>query len=389
MVRLVQGPVAGYCATSSRPLSSTQWYAQGGGGGGTGFGVTVGSFSDTAMFSAVTSKFYTLSGSSGAFYLNQLSNVGVPDLTAGIAIPNNVIGTPTCLRLFNSVYFVCTSSGLWSSADLTTWTLRYSGNVKFIAFGGGRYVICGTNFFAWSTDYITWNNVTAYTDTFLRVRYDGTRFVAGSNTNVWISTDGATWTSNAKPSGIGYMTDVISSGTRIVTKGFDNSGGITYGIFYYSDDFGANWVSAGLSGDREGYVGTFAEYFSGNFWYSTASSGAPQAAYSPTGVSGSWTQINLSQGTVGTNFNSIAFNPSNTACICGVSTLGVSYKATTPNAGVAFTVGGTTYSATVGGIGGAGGFPAGGGGGGGATLNGNNSGAGGAGAAGLVRVYSW
>lgn len=364
---------------------------QGGGGGGTGFGITTYCYDDCVQYSTADSKFYALMKSGNRFM--EFNSTAVPIYSPPPSKTFTGTGTPTCYRILNNIHFICTSTGLWSSSDMVTWTQRYVGNVKFIAFGGGRYVICGTNFFAWSTDYITWNNVTAYTDAFLRVRHDGTRFVTHAEQNVWISTDGATWTSNPKPSSIFLMTDVLSNGTRIVCKGYNNDGGIRFGNIYYSDNFGATWTYGASTGDRQDYYQDRAEFFQGKFCFI---GNGPCLGYSTNGTSfvREDATVNIRDGgDVGQVFtNGIAFNPSNTAVVItkGQGNYGPSrneYYPATPDYWIETTS--LAWATNPGGTGGNGGFPAGGGGGGGATLNGNNSGAGGAGGAGLVRVYSW
>lgn len=371
---------------------------QGGGGGGTGFGVPTAARQDCITYSTAASKFYMML-STGNYFMEFAS-----DATPNYGAPTfrfTGTGTPTCFRIFNNVHFVCTSTGVWSSSDMVTWTQRYVGNVKFIAFGGGRYVVCGTNLFAWSTDYINWNNVTAYTDTFTRVRHDGTRFVAAAPNNVWISTDGVTWTSNSKPADTKYMTDVLSNGSRIVTKAYDapSRNAIPYGNLYYSDDWGATWTLTAGTGDREGYLSSeLAEYAIGRFNFAIYSSAGNISLATSTNAT-SWILGNDGQngltdsgpGFSGVPVNGIAFNPSTTAVVVSRASNGLNFRSYFPITASPYfvTAGNAVMNSTVGGIGGAGGAPGGGGGGGGAALNGNNSGAGGAGAAGAVRVYSW
>lgn len=89
-----------------------------------------------------------------------------------------------------------------SSTDGITWTARTSGTattITGVTYGGGKFVLVGTNFAAYSADGITWTATTASFGTLTgsRVVHNGTQFVAvGTGTatvNVKVSNDGITW----------------------------------------------------------------------------------------------------------------------------------------------------------------------------------------------------
>jgi hypothetical protein len=102
-----------------------------------------------------------------------------------------------------------TTNGIWSSANGTSWTQRYTNgaadNINDVIYANGLFVAVGSNsggtagrVFT-SPDGITWTSQTnPATSVLLSVRWSGNQFVAGGNSrSVMTSPDGVTWTNQA------------------------------------------------------------------------------------------------------------------------------------------------------------------------------------------------
>lgn len=359
---------------------------QGGGGGGTGAPGTAYSQTWTQLFNPTSNKFLYITNQSA---IVEVSATGVLNSTAVGYFTGG--GTPQGFILVSGTYVVASSTGVWTSTDLSIWTQRYTLSVPYIAYGNGRYVAFGTNRIAWSTDLVTWNTVTSITDALILPSFDGTRFMVSGVNNIYYSTDGATWTTVANPVPLFY-TAVVSNGSTFLLTGFDQTGNNF--VTYSSVNFGVSWVSSFTTAYTRynleagnGYTRPY--WFNGRFYVlSATSSSAPVVYYSTTGLSGSWG----STSGVAMRWSGLAFDTiANSTLILfnSAATNAGSWGASVHTTGFTVNLSGNVLGTFAGGNGGNGGFPAGGGGGGGGTLNGFNSGAGGAGGAGVVRVYSW
>ncbi len=107
---------------------------------------------------------------------------------------------------FVAAYYGGLGLGLRTSADGITWATvqvpgRDNGGTNGLAAGGGAYVVAtggfgGTPKIFRSTDAATWSNVTpaGLTNAPQYLAYGNDRFVLVASNQVWVSTDGATWT---------------------------------------------------------------------------------------------------------------------------------------------------------------------------------------------------
>lgn len=365
---------------------------QGGGGGASGVGTSMYGILHCGCYNPTANKYYIITTSGP---IMEVSSAGVPNFTAVGAFTTGA--TPTNIIFNSGTYVVTSNTGIWTSTNLISWTLRRSGSFNYVSFGNGRYVAVGSNLIAWSTDLVNWTSVTSISDNLTMIKFDGTRFVmiGTTNNNIYHSTDGNTWTTVTKPSALADISNVASSGSILVVYGWLGLTGSDVGSVYYSTDLGLNWLLATNTDYQRtwrdaSYGFPFIEFHNGNFYFFAITAGAGGTVVRRSSNATSWTAVFGAPWDPAT----LEFNTTDNSSIWskrrsfnGSEIGSYTANATTTNWGaMSGTAAFTTGAAT---IGGAGGFPAGGGGGGGGTINTFNSGAGGAGGAGLVRVYSW
>lgn len=167
-------------------------------------------------------------------------------------------------------------SGIAESTDLVTWSTRTVSSISnygpyAVAYGStatNPYVIaCGSGYFAFSTDYVTWGQTTqlAGGNSFTDVIWDGSNFRAcGSNSYYAYSTNGSTWSVGQAGASTSY--NVMAYNATATNKYLMASSQ----QFAYSTN-GTTWTT------RSNIFGNSNPYLSeanGYFWASTAFSGS-------------------------------------------------------------------------------------------------------------------
>jgi hypothetical protein len=226
-------------------------------------------------------------------------NVAVYSQWARRPLPANANGG---VGYLNGTYFVGNSSGnIYSSADLSTWTLRgtpVAATPRGFAFGNSTYVAVGysggTGMNATSTDGVTWTNRSTG-NLFTDVAFGAGRFFAtvSSGVNGFYSTDGFTWTATTigqsclqvKHNGL-----AVGSGSLFVATG-------PTGILYSSPD-GITWTNRGQP--TGGPLNSVA--YGDGMWVAVGGTGF--VASSPDGIT--WTSRSIT-GTSNLNFNAVAY----------------------------------------------------------------------------------
>jgi hypothetical protein len=203
----------------------------------------------------------------------------------------------------NGTYFVGNSSGnIYSSADLSTWTLRgtpVAATPRGFAFGNSTYVSVGysgsTGMNATSTDGVTWTNRSTG-NLFTDVAFGAGRFFATVSTGVngFYSTDGFTWTATTIGQSCNQVAHnglAVGSGSLFVATG-------STGILYSSPD-GITWTNRGQP-TGGGPLNSVA--YGNGMWVAVGNNA--MIASSPDGIT--WTSRNLT-GMGAVNFNSVAY----------------------------------------------------------------------------------
>lgn len=250
--------------------------------------------------------FYLVQGSSQNTTLNTITPTATPTAVAVYSqwarstTPTNAYS----VGYLNGTYFYGNNLGnIYSSADLTTWTLRgtpvANAMVRGFAYGNSTYVALGftttTYMNATSTDGVTWTNratSTPWTD----VVFGAGKFVATStSTNINYSTDGFTWTavSGAVTTySVAHNGLAAGSGSLFVAVG---SGGIS------TSSDGVTWTSrSNPSGATLNSVA-----YGGGTWVAVGQ--GSNIIYSTDGLT--WTSVggtSLTGGTAAT-FNAVAY----------------------------------------------------------------------------------
>ena len=275
-----------------------------------------------------------------------ISTTDFINFTTHTAIPVNFSsGNPNFVRL-NGIFFAGTTSGLYYSSDLVTWTKAPIGSspIVSIAFDGTRYYALST---------------------------------AATDSTVYVSTDLTSWNSYntfaVNPTSIG-----AKSGTVVVNNNSGSSPRV-----YYSNNNGVTWAGGGAGQITAQVQGLFT--VEGRICATTTT-----PTLHNTNEGSSWGGMGIATPVSG--LGQVIFNGSRFVWSASVTS---GSNVTTTNVAQASTLIGGSYTfqtstgdtTRVGGAGGAGGFAGGGGGGGGIGFT--TTGNGGAGGAGFCRVYSW
>ena len=120
-------------------------------------------------------------------------------------------------------------------------SISYTGPLRSVTYGNGRFVAIGDGKLLYSSDAITWNLATFSLSSGFRVMYGGNKFIAfaGNNTNkAAYSTDGITWTAITLPASAYWNHAAYGNGKFIVAASFNAQ-------YLYSDD-GITWTQASL-----------------------------------------------------------------------------------------------------------------------------------------------
>lgn len=150
-------------------------------------------------------------------------------------------GTPRSINYINGTYFLVSSSGVYTSTNLSSWTQRSGGDVVSLFYGNGRYVI-HSNFYGISTspDGITWTGQTSPGIFFALTYGNGLFLVCGFSGMVRTSTDAINWTSQSSGTGTGL-------GFASYFNGIFFIGG--QGVLRTSTDNGVTWTARTYVGD--------------------------------------------------------------------------------------------------------------------------------------------
>jgi hypothetical protein len=137
-----------------------------------------------------------------------------------------------------------TQTGMTSSDNGVTWVSRvilpsYSATVSGIAYGNGRFVvITGSTTASWSSDGITWNQVTVPLSNTYHIEFGNGIFVCTcfATSSYMTSTDGVTWTVRSMPISANWGSIILMNGYFYVLANYYNAGN----TLYRSTD-GINW----------------------------------------------------------------------------------------------------------------------------------------------------
>lgn len=333
-VELVSGAIMQFVYVSNSGLGTYTTYATGR-VGGSACGIVYDG-SKYVFCSPRADTGYPATGSSlfSTTNFTTFTDYAVPADIQGLSI-SSTYDNP--FKYINSKYFICSSSDLYYSSDLTTWTRA---NVA----GGSNANIRS-------------------------VAYDGTRYYAlnGSGT-VFVSTDLISWASYASGAGAPYS--IAASASLVVVA----AGG---SLSRYSTDNGVTWSNLPTIAAS---VGRTVRYISATgTWVMTTST--PDIYYS-TAPTSSWT-LATDSGLV-TEYKDIAYN--GTYYIAAGTATGGNVVSTTSNLSSAFTLQAASAYTAAAVPGGAGGIAGGGGGGAASSTTTTNGGNGGNG---YCRVYTW
>ena len=254
---------------------------------------------------AVSTNYLIQDGSTLGGTLNS-SNLG--SAPTGVAVysqwKRNATPAGPCYGVgyLNGTYFTGTNTGgIYSSPDLTTWTLRatpVSAVVRGFAYGNSVYCAVGTDastvgLNATSADGITWTNHTT-SNLFTDVTFGAGIFFATVNAGIngFRSTNGSTWTATTVGGVVNQIAHnglAVGSGSLFVAVG---SGGI------FSSPDGITWTS------RSNPTGVTLNgvAYGGGMW--VAAGGSSGIASSPDGIT--WTSRTPS-GIGAVNFNAVAY----------------------------------------------------------------------------------
>jgi hypothetical protein len=139
----------------------------------------------------------------------------------------------------NSIYVVITTNSIRTSPTLASWTTRLSGlNVRSLVWNGTQFLVLGGsgNLYI-STDGITWTNYTSGPSGVDCLVWTGSQYIAaGSGGAIATSTDGITWT--ARTSGTSDDFQSLATNGSVTIAATDS------GRLYSSTD-GITWTSRG------------------------------------------------------------------------------------------------------------------------------------------------
>ena len=124
-------------------------------------------------------------------------------------------------------------------------SISFTGSLRSVTYGNGRFVAIGDGKLLYSSDAITWNLSTFSLSSGSRVIYGGNKFIAfaGNNTNkAAYSTDGITWTAITLPVSAYWNHAAYGNGKFIVAASFNAQ-------YLYSDD-GITWTQASLPASK-------------------------------------------------------------------------------------------------------------------------------------------